>query len=80
MSTHLLKEQFGSIRDGELRHLLRRFAVRAPAVVTHQPTIFACIDLELVGRDHEPLKQQLSRAVADETVAFHLAETQATLP
>lgn len=75
---HLLEKQFGSVRNRELCHLFRAFAIRAPAVVAHEAAFFAGVDLELVGGYHEPFEQQLRGAVTDQAVSFHLAKPQAT--
>lgn len=74
--TDLLEEQFSGIRNRQLCHLLGALAVRAPPVVPHQPALLACVHLELVRRNHQPFKQQLRRAVSNQTVALHLSESQ----
>lgn len=75
----LLEEQLRRIRNRQLCHLLRALAIRAPAVVSHEPALLAGVHLELVRRDHQSFEQKLCRAITNETIALHLSETQATL-
>ena len=52
---YLLEQQLGGVRNRELSHLFGAFAIRAPPVVSHQATVFAGVNLEFVGGDHQPL-------------------------
>ncbi|KAI7091989.1 DNA-directed RNA polymerase III subunit [Hortaea werneckii] len=45
----------------------------------HHPAGLAHVDLVRVGAQHQPLEQQLAGAVGDQTVTFHLSETETTL-
>ena len=50
-----------------------------PARVAHESASIANVGGEFVGRDHETLEEQHGGAVADQTIALHLAETKATV-
>ena len=76
--SYLLEEQLRSIRNRQLRHLFRALAIRAPSIVTQEPTFLAGMHFELVRGDLESLDEELGGAVADEAVAFHLTETETT--
>ena len=51
----------------------------SPPRVSQQATLPAHVHLEGVTGDHEALQQQHARRVADQTVTFHLAETQTSV-
>ena len=53
-------------------------AVVAPSLVPEQAALVADVDVEGVGRDHEPFDEQHARAVRDQTIALHLAESEAS--
>ena len=46
--TYLLKEQLGSVRNRQRRHLFRTLAIGTPPVITHQATLLAGIYFESV--------------------------------
>ena len=53
-------------------------AVVAPSLVPEQSALVADVDVEGVGRDHEPFDEQHARAVRDQTIALHLSESEAS--
>ena len=76
----LLYQQLARVRDLNLPQVLPRPAVLAPRGMAQQAALFADVDLERIGRSHQPLVEQHGRAIANQAVTLHLAETQAAIP
>lgn len=47
-------------------------------MVPHHPARLAYIHLMLVTAQHQPLQQQLTRTIRNQTIALHLAQPQTT--
>jgi hypothetical protein len=75
-SPYLLEKQFCRVRNGKLSHILGAFAICTPPPISEEAAGLTCIHFEFIRRDHQTLEQKLGCAIANETVAFHLAETQ----
>lgn len=56
-----------------------RRLTHTPSIVTHKSTLLTNIDLERIGRDHQPLEKELRRSVSDQAIALHLSESKSSI-
>ena len=66
----LLKQQFASVGNPNGRNVHGGPAIVTPTLVTEQSTLIANIDVEGIGRDHQPLYQQIARSISNQTISF----------
>lgn len=53
--------------------------LNSPPGVPQQATLSTHVHFKRIAGDHEALQQQHAGSVADQAVAFHLAQTQASI-